>query len=43
MERDQVQPDELIEQGTASERTLGSEGKFIDYVGMRDHWGISND
>jgi hypothetical protein len=43
MERDQVQPEELIELGAASERTLGSDGKFIDYVGMMNHWGISKD
>jgi hypothetical protein len=43
MESDHVQPEELIELGAASERTLGADGKFIDYVGMMDNWGISND
>lgn len=43
MERDQLQPEELIDLGAATERTLGAEGKVVDYVGMMDTWGISTD
>ncbi len=43
MEREREQPEQLVDLGAASERTLGAEGKVSDLVGMMDHWGISND
>lgn len=43
MEREQARQEELVDLGAASEATLGADGKLIDFVGMMDQWGISND
>ena len=43
MEQENVHPTEPVDLGAASAKTLGAAGKVIDYVGMMEHWGISND
>lgn len=41
MERDTEKTAAPIELGTASRRTLGGDGAFIDFVRMMAHWGIA--
>ncbi len=43
MEREQVQPERLIDLGAVSEKTLGKEGRYVDFIGMMEQWGISKD
>jgi hypothetical protein len=36
-------PQERVDLGRASERTLGSTGDYPDFVRTMEHWGIARD